>query len=69
MSLAITRGRAAPVAGAAAVAVIAVVGISHAAGSHASPTGHGQGRAHPSHHDAHHGRAGTMSGGKVILGL
>ena len=65
MSLAITRGRAAPVAGAAAVAVIAVVGISHAAGSHAGPTGHGQGRAHPSHHE----RAGTTSGGKVMLGL
>ena len=66
MSFSITRGRAAPVAGVAAVAVIAVVGVSFAAGSHAGPTG--QGRAHPSHHDAHHGRAGTTSGGKVMLG-
>lgn len=69
MSFSITRGRAAPVAGAAAVAVIADVGISHAAGSHPGPAGQGQGRAHPSHHDAHHGRAGTTSGGKVMLGL
>ena len=65
MSFSISRGRAAPVAGAAVVAVIAVVGISHAAGSHAGPTGDAQRRAHPSHHE----RAGTTSGGKVMLGL
>jgi hypothetical protein len=73
MSASITRGRVAPLAGAAAVAVIAVVGVSYAAGSHSGPTGQGQGRAHPAHqdarHDAHHGRVATTSGGKVMLGM
>jgi hypothetical protein len=64
MSSSTTRGRVAPLAGAAAVAVLAVVGVSYAAGSHSGPTGQGQGRAHP----AHHGRVATTSGGKVMLG-
>jgi hypothetical protein len=68
MSSSTTRGRVAPLAGAAAVAVLAVVGVSYAAGSHSGPTGQGQGRAHPAHHDAHHGRVATTSGGKVMLG-
>lgn len=69
MSSSTTRGRVAPLTGAAAVAVIAVVGFSYAAGVHSGSTGQGQGRSHPAHQDAHHGHVATTSGGRVMLGF